>query len=652
MGLSLRQALFASIATSAIALSSHNYAQNLDMDIILNNDSDITLVLENEEELYAELAQRIFDLQESQSQSIRNVRGTDAMWDYNSLSIPVLIAAIKSANENVTDPAEIADLTVDILDGSVEPMVNGTPTAEYASYLNQELFRQAALLDATILRAIQMHPDMHTQEELATIVIADILEQASNGISDPQRLLSHALNEALHSMDPHSRFIPQSAVQDMLNDTRGSFSGIGAHVSTDRSDAEIEERQQQIDAFLEPYYDESGYIRSDLDEDDIREINRQYVEQFPELTIVEGFLVEGLINDSTPAALAGVQPGDVVTHIDGEPVAGLTIGEAVDRIIGPSGTDVELTIRRNDEENPLVIDITRGNVAISPVRSRMIDGNVGYVHASTFNDQTDINVDRAIRELTAQGAEYFILDLRDNPGGIVGQADALVNNFIDGERTTRLSPSGVIERNTIISMRTADGKRATNFARPGTETDLPMVVLINEGSASASEIVAGVLQDYDRATVVGTQSFGKGSGQSVIPFDFERDGVPEAMAAITSFYYYVGRGEGHNIQGVGITPDIRLSDEFRAVRDPRRSEAGLDATLARPDDGNYERQSEAECRPNSNDNLAEIPEDFTLRNGNLDPWIACAVSHLRGEDQSPYISIEPLELEAPTLDTQ
>lgn len=650
MGLSLRQALYASIASSSLALSSAAYGDTDMNDILINQDNtpETTLVEVTPENQLETLAQNIFDTQENFSQRTERLRGLEIMGDYGNQTFPVLIAALKLADEGVTDPETITRLAQElILAQDVPRLANGAPTPEYAPYYTQDIYNQALLIDITIYRAMQVHPDLHTQEELALIALSTILDRASNGVSDPETLVAYALNAALQSMDPHSRFVPETQVQELLDDTTGSFSGIGAQVSTDRSEAEMQARQDAIDEFFDPYLDEDGYIRSDLSENEIIQLNEEYMQRFPELTIIEGFIIEGLINEETPAALAGVQPGDMVTHIDGNPVAGMTIGDSVELIIGPRGSNVELTIRRQGEENPLTITVTRDNVVVSPVTSRMIEGNVGYIHANSFNDQTDRFVDEAIRELTAQGAQYFILDLRDNPGGLIDQADQMINNFIDGEPVTSSSPAEVIERNIIISQRTAQGKNPSSLARPGTETDLPMVVLINGSSASASEIVAGVLQDYDRATIIGTQSFGKGSGQAVIPFDFDRDGVPEAIAPITSFFFYVGRGEGHSIQGVGITPDIRLSEEFRAVAPPRRSESGLNSTLARPEDGNYNRQSEAECRPADSSTLeAVIPEDLTLRNGSIDPWIACAVAHLRGDDTVPFVSINPLEQEA------
>ena len=330
---------------------------------------------------------------------------------------------------------------------------------------------------------------------------------------DTGQLIEAAINGMLNSLDPHSSYLSPDDYDDMRVQTRGSFGGLG-----------IEVTQQD------------GYIRV--------------------ITPI----------DDTPAAQAGVQPGDVITHVDGQSVLGLTMAEAIDQMRGPVGSEVVVTIMRDGVAEPFDLSIIRDTIRIQAVRSR-VEGNIIVLRVTTFNEQT---YDNLASEL-AQGIEQLggidnlqgvVLDLRNNPGGLLNQAIDVSDAFL--------------EQGEIVSTRgraNTEGER--HNATPGDLIDgRPMVVLINGGSASASEIVAGALQDHHRAVVVGERSFGKGSVQTLIPL--RGDG---AMRLTTALYY---TPSGRSIQALGVAPDIVVHqpprvDENTPAEDarPQRTEAGL-----------------------------------------------------------------------------
>jgi carboxyl-terminal processing protease len=300
-------------------------------------------------------------------------------------------------------------------------------------------------------------------------------------------LIEAAINGMLTSLDPHSSYLNRRTFQDMQVQTRGEFGGLGIEVTM-----------------------ENGLVK----------------------------VVSPI--DETPAFRAGVQPGDFITHLDGEPISGLTLNEAVERMRGPVGSDIRITIRRGLTAEPQDLTLTRAVIRIQSVRYRA-EGDVGYIRVTTFNEQTTSGLERAVQRLREQlgdRLEGFVLDLRNNPGGLLDQAVSVSDAFLNqGE---------------IVSTRgrrSDDGQRFN--ARAGDLAEgLPVVVLINGGSASASEIVAGALQDHRRAIVLGTQSFGKGSVQTIIP-------VPgHGAIRLTTARYYTP--SGRSIQQLGITPDIAV----------------------------------------------------------------------------------------------
>jgi carboxyl-terminal processing protease len=241
--------------------------------------------------------------------------------------------------------------------------------------------------------------------------------------------------------------------------------------------------------------------------------------------------------DDTPAARAGLKPGDLITQLDDEPVQRLTRSEVIKKMRGPIDSEVTLTIQRTGKE-PFDIKLTREKIEIHSVHSHLVENNIGYVRITSFNEQTDVGLENAVKNLKQQAGNELagiVLDLRNNPGGLLDQAVAVSDAFLD--------------KGEIVSIRGRHPAAQRYDAHPGDITGgLPMVVLINSGSASASEIVAGALQDHHRAVLMGTRSFGKGSVQTVIPLPGHG-----AMRLTTARYY---TPSGRSIQAKGIEPDI------------------------------------------------------------------------------------------------
>lgn len=328
-------------------------------------------------------------------------------------------------------------------------------------------------------------------------------------VSD-QVLIESAINGMLAALDPHSGYLDANRYRDMQVQTRGEFGGLGIEVTM-----------------------ENGLVK----------------------------VVSPI--DDTPAHRAGIQAGDLITHIDGEPVAGLTLSEAVERMRGPVDTKIQLRILRRGREEPIEVTLTRAIIKISPVRARL-EGDIAYIRLTTFNEQTASTMREKFDELKRQAGGKIrgvVLDLRNNPGGLLDQAVAVADAFLD--------------RGEIVSTR---GRRPDSIqrynARPGDIADgLPMVVLINGGSASASEIVAGALQDHRRAIVMGTQSFGKGSVQTIMPI------AGHGAVRLTTARYYTPSGT--SIQAKGIVPDIEVHEANVELVDdtPSRREADLRGRL-------------------------------------------------------------------------
>ena len=315
-------------------------------------------------------------------------------------------------------------------------------------------------------------------------------------ITDEQ-LIESAITGMLTSLDPHSSYLNAKSFKDMQVQTRGKFGGLGIEVTM-----------------------ENGLVR----------------------------VVSPI--DDTPAFRSGVKAGDLISHLDGKAVQGLTLSQAVELMRGKVGTDIKLTIRRVGTE-PFEVNITRAVIPIRTVRSRT-EGDIGYVRISSFSAPTGTGLKRAMKKLNAELGDKMkglVLDLRNNPGGLLDQAIAVSDAFMDhGE---------------IVSTRTREkqGHKRFNARKGDLSNGKPIVVLVNGGSASASEIVAGALQDHKRAIVLGTKSFGKGSVQTIIPLSGRG-----AMRLTTALYY---TPSGRSIQKVGIEPDIVVEQARVELLDKR-----------------------------------------------------------------------------------
>ena len=314
-------------------------------------------------------------------------------------------------------------------------------------------------------------------------------------------LVESAINGMLTSLDPHSNYLNTKNFNDMKVQTRGEFGGLGIEVSM-----------------------ENGLVR----------------------------VVSPI--DDTPAARAGLKPGDLITHLDGDPVQGMTLPEAVEKMRGPVSSEIKLTIRREGKD-PFDVKLIRATVKIQSVRSHLEGDNIAYIRITTFNEQTDVGLNNAIKNLKQQAGGKLlgvILDLRNDPGGLLDQAVAVSDAFL--------------EKGEIVSTRGRRSEDAQRYnARPGDiAAGLPIAVLINGGSASASEIVAGALQDHHRAVLLGTKSFGKGSVQTIIPLPGHG-----AMRLTTARYY---TPSGRSIQAKGIDPDI-VVEAAKIEKTPEKGEA-------------------------------------------------------------------------------
>lgn len=365
---------------------------------------------------------------------------------------------------------------------------------------------------------------------------------------DEADLIEAAINGMLTSLDPHSSYLPPDVAEEMRFQTRGEFGGLGI-----------------------------------------------------EVTQRDGFVLVVSPMDGTPAAEAGIEAGDYITHVDGESVLGLTLSQAVDMMRGPVGSEIIITVVREGEEEPFDVSIIRDTIKLKAVRVRTESKSI-ILRVTTFNDQTYDNLSEGIiTQIEKAGGinniEGFVLDLRNNPGGLLSQAIKVSDAFL--------------EKGEIVSTRGRDPSDGDRYN--ATPDDLaqgkPIVVLINGGSASASEIVAGALQDHQRAIVVGTKSFGKGSVQTVMPL---RDNA--AMRLTTARYY---TPSGRSIQALGVSPDIIVEQPRPLLteieeKSNRRNESDLRGSLDN-DSLSEEEREQIEADRAAVKNSAELRErDFQL----------------------------------------
>jgi len=309
-----------------------------------------------------------------------------------------------------------------------------------------------------------------------------------------EKVIEYAINGMLQSLDPHSGYMNAEIYIEMQEETKGEFGGLGIEITM-----------------------ENGYIK----------------------------VISPI--DDTPAARAGIRPGDFITHINDEGILGLSLQDTVDKLRGPVGTKLNITVARLGEQEPLVITLKRAIITVQAVKYKP-EGNIGYIRLISFSEQANKGIKEAIKNLNKEIGHInltgYILDLRNNPGGLLDQSTKVTNNFLNSGE--------------IVSIKGRDKKDISRFS--ASNGDLakgkPVIVLINEGSASASEIVAGALQDHKRATIVGTQSYGKGSVQTIFPL---KDS--SAIRMTTALYF---TPSGDSIHKIGITPDIEVENFYNA----------------------------------------------------------------------------------------
>jgi carboxyl-terminal processing protease len=320
-------------------------------------------------------------------------------------------------------------------------------------------------------------------------------------------LVYGAIRGMLSTLDPHSAFMPPDVYKEVQVETKGEFGGVGIQIGM--------------------------------------KDNR--------LTVIAPI-------DGTPAERAGVKAGDFIIKVNDESTKDMTLMDAVQKMRGPKGTKVTLTIQREGAAEPLVFGLVREVIKIESVRFKMLEGNIGYIRLTQFQEQSAKDVANALRKLQEQKMQSLILDLRNDPGGLLNSAVEVSEQFLGLNRL-------------IVYIKTREGRKDDYIAHIKEQPeDYPIIVLVNEGSASASEIVAGALQDWGRAVVVGVQTFGKGSVQTILPL-----GDGSGLRLTTAKYY---TPKGRSIHGVGITPDIVVKGKPSLT--PPIRERDLDKTLREP----------------------------------------------------------------------
>jgi len=406
-------------------------------------------------------------------------------------------------------------------------------------------FSALFLIAPLTTKAQSNNEETYRQLTLFGDVFQRVREDYVEEVSD-QDLVEAAINGMLTSLDPHSAYLPDDNFQKMQVQTRGKFGGLGIEVTM-----------------------ENGFVK----------------------------VVSPI--DDTPADKAGILPEDLIISVDGESIVGLTLNDAVQKLRGPIGSNVKISVQRAQDE-PFEVNIIRDEIKIRSVRSRLYE-TIGYIRITTFSEQTSPGLQKAMDDLqaeTAEGLTGLVLDLRSNPGGLLSEAIRVSDSFL--------------EKGEIVSTR-GRGKNDIQhaYARPGDISDgLPLVVLINSGSASASEIVAGALKDHRRAVVMGTRSFGKGSVQTITPMPGHG-----AMRLTTALYF---TPSGVSIQAKGISPDIEV-----ALARIEKLEGGL----VREEDlrGALDNQ-EGGAEPTADNTASAEPEDPI----EIDYQLARAVDLLRG----------------------
>ena len=371
-------------------------------------------------------------------------------------------------------------------------------------------------------------------------LFGDVFERVRSDyveVPDDSKLIESAINGMLAGLDPHSSYMDPKSFKDMQVETSGEFGGLGI-----------------------------------------------------EVTMEDGLIKVVAPIDETPAAKAGILANDLITNLDDDQVQGMTLNQAVEKMRGPVNTKIKITIMRKGQDKPIEVSLTREVIRVRSVRSQVEGDDVGYIRMTQFTEQTTDGLKKAITDITAKVSndklKGYILDLRNNPGGLLDQAISVSSAFI--------------QRGEIVSTRGRNPEETQRFTAQGGDLTKgkPLIVLINGGSASASEIVAGALQDHKRATLVGTRSFGKGSVQTIIPL-----GSGNGALRLTTARYFTPSGK--SIQAKGIVPDIEVlqdvSDELKSRTDTK-GEASLRGHLK--SEGDEKTGSQSYVPPDAKDDKA------------------------------------------------
>ena len=343
----------------------------------------------------------------------------------------------------------------------------------------------------TVARVSAVAKDTYESVEAFTNVLSLVQKTYVDQVSTKQ-LINGAITGMLTALDPHSAYLPPDVYNELQVDTRGSFGGLGIEIT----------------------------MRDNV------------------LTVVSPI-------EDTPAYRAGIKPGDQIIKIEDEFTKDMPLIDAVKKMRGPEGSTIRISVRREDVPKIIDLTLTREVIKIQSVKSRLVEPNYGYLRITQFQERTDTDLQKAMTRMEEENKgplSGLVLDLRNNPGGLLNQAVRVTDRFID---------SGLI----VYTDGRLDNQKHKYFAhKANTFTNLPMIVLVNGGSASASEIVAGALQDHRRALVLGMQTFGKGSVQTILPLDDN-----QAIRLTTARYY---TPNGRSIQATGITPDIILDNKI------------------------------------------------------------------------------------------
>ena len=385
---------------------------------------------------------------------------------------------------------------------------------------------------------------------------------------DDNKLIESAINGMLAGLDPHSSYMDLTSFKDMQAETSGEFGGLGV-----------------------------------------------------EITMEDGLIKVVTLFDEAPAAKAGILANDLIVKVDDDPVQGMTLNQAVEKMRGRANTKVKLTIMRKGQDKPVEVSLTREIIRVRSVRSKVDGDDVGYIRMTQFSEQTTDGLKKAIADITGKVSndklKGYILDLRNNPGGLLDEAISVSSAFI--------------QRGEIVSTRGRNLEETQRFTAKGGDLTKgkPLIVLINGGSASASEIVAGALQDQKRATILGSRSFGKGSVQTIIPL-----GPNIGALRLTTARYYTP--SGRSIQAKGIVPDIEvlqdLPDDIKASTDTNtKGEASLRGHL-KGDTGNEQTGSQSYIPPDEKNDKALTMAEELLRGTQVNSAFPPSVKDLSSQN--------------------